>query len=89
MRVSRRFIFYVILQSSTGMDMQELLCPAKIRSMEKLTVTLHIRVSEETAAALKRLADADRRKLAPYIGLVLDKHVAEHAAAEKTKAAKK
>jgi len=71
------------------MDMQELLCPAKTRSMEKLTVTLHIRVSEETAAALKRLADADHRKLAPYIGLVLDKHVAEHAAAEKTKAAKK
>jgi Mn-dependent DtxR family transcriptional regulator len=47
--------------------------------MEKLTVTLHIRVSPKTAEALKRLADADHRKLAPYIGLVLDRHVAERA----------
>ena len=46
--------------------------------MEKLNVTLHIRVSERIAEALKRLADADHRKLAPYIGLVLERHV--HAA---------
>jgi hypothetical protein len=53
---------------------------------EKLTVTLHIRVSEETAAALKRLAEADHRKLAPFIGLVLDRYVSEHAErAEKPK----
>jgi hypothetical protein len=53
---------------------------------EKLTVTLHIRVSEETAAALKRLAEADHRKLAPFIGLVLDRYVAEQgAAADKPK----
>jgi predicted DNA-binding protein len=43
--------------------------------MEKQVVTLHIRVSEKTAAALKRLAAADHRKLAPYIGLVLERHV--------------
>jgi predicted transcriptional regulator len=52
---------------------------------EKLTVTLHIRVSEKTAAALKRLAEADHRKLAPFIGLVLDRYVAEQ---EKAKDAK-
>jgi hypothetical protein len=43
--------------------------------MEKLIVTLHIRVSEKVAEALKRLAAADHRKLAPYIGLVLERHV--------------
>lgn len=47
--------------------------------MEKLTVTLHIRVSEETAAALKRMADEDDRKLAPFIQRVLDRYVAEQA----------
>jgi predicted DNA-binding protein len=55
--------------------------------MEKLTVTLHIRVSEKTAEALKRLAAADHRKLAPYIGLVLDRHV-EQAEAVEAKPAK-
>jgi hypothetical protein len=50
--------------------------------MEKQIVTLHIRVSEKTAGALKRLAEADRRKLAPYIGLVLDKHVETMGAVE-------
>jgi mRNA-degrading endonuclease RelE of RelBE toxin-antitoxin system len=47
--------------------------------MEKMTVTLHIRVSEETAAELRRLAEKDRRKLAPYIALVLDNHIAEQS----------
>ncbi len=49
-------------------------------------MTLHIRVSEETAAALKRLAEADRRKLAPFIGLVLDRYVAEQEGAQDGKA---
>jgi predicted transcriptional regulator len=48
--------------------------------MEKLTVTLHIRVSEETATALKRMAEADDRKLAPFIQRVLDRYVAEQEA---------
>jgi hypothetical protein len=43
--------------------------------MEKQIVTLHIRVSERVATALKQLAAADHRKLAPYIGLVLERHV--------------
>jgi hypothetical protein len=51
--------------------------------MEKLTVTLHIRVSEDTAAALRRMADEDHRKLAPYIQLILDRYVAEQG--EKTR----
>jgi hypothetical protein len=53
--------------------------------MEKKSVTLHIRVSEETAAALKLLAEADDRKLAPFIGRILDRYVAE----EEAKATKK
>jgi hypothetical protein len=43
--------------------------------MEKQIVTLHIRVSERVASALKQLAAADHRKLSPYIGLVLERHV--------------
>jgi hypothetical protein len=43
--------------------------------MEKQIVTLHIRVSERVAAGLKQLAAADHRKLSPYIGLVLERHV--------------
>ena len=45
--------------------------------MEKKSVTLHIRLSEETATALKRMAEADDRKLAPFIGRILDRYVAE------------
>jgi mRNA-degrading endonuclease RelE of RelBE toxin-antitoxin system len=43
--------------------------------MEKQIVTLHIRVSERVAAALKKLAASDHRKLSPYIGIVLERHV--------------
>jgi predicted transcriptional regulator len=60
--------------------MQALLYLAMSCGMEKLTVTLHIRVSEETASALKRLAEADDRKLAPFIQRVLDRYVAEQEA---------
>ena len=42
--------------------------------MEKLTVTVHIRISERTEKALKALAEADRRKMATYAGIVLEKH---------------
>lgn len=38
-------------------------------------MTLHIRVSERVASGLKQLAAADHRKLSPYIGLVLERHV--------------
>jgi hypothetical protein len=57
--------------------------------MEKRIVTLHIRVSEKTAAALKKLAEADHRAVAGYISMVLDKHVAElEKQAEKPKGKK-
>jgi hypothetical protein len=56
--------------------------------MAKQIVTLHIRVSERFAAALKRLAAADHRKLAPYIGLVLEKHVDQTEAAGERKPGK-
>lgn len=48
-------------------------------------MTLHIRVSEDTAAALREMAEADSRKLAPFIALVLDRYVAEHAPEPKPK----
>lgn len=48
-------------------------------------MTLHIRVSDETAEALKRMAEADDRKLAPFIGRILDRYVAD----EEARAAKK
>jgi hypothetical protein len=57
--------------------------------MEKQTVTLHIRVTEKTAAALKRLADADHRKVAGYISALLERHVAEVEKAEKPAKARK
>jgi hypothetical protein len=57
--------------------------------MEKQIVTLHIRVSERVAEALKRLADADHRKLSPYIGLVLERHVDQAEASGEVKPAPK
>jgi hypothetical protein len=47
--------------------------------MDKKVVTLHIRVSEDVADALKRLADADARKLSPFAALILSRYVVEHA----------
>ena len=42
---------------------------------EKKTVILSIRVEDELAEALKALADADERKMSPYIARVLRRHV--------------
>ena len=38
-------------------------------------VVLSYLVTKELKAALQKLADADRRKLGPYIQLVLEAHV--------------
>lgn len=38
---------------------------------------ISIRLSEETVAALQRLADADARPAAAYMRLVLERHVVE------------
>jgi hypothetical protein len=42
---------------------------------EKRTVTLHIRIDEPLADALKAMADADERKISPYVARVLRRHV--------------
>ena len=42
----------------------------------KKTVIIHIRVEEDLAEALQRLAEADERKLSPYVARVLRGHVA-------------
>ena len=51
-------------------------------------MTLHIRVSERVASALKQLAAADHRKLSPYIGLVLERHVEQAEASGELKPGK-
>ncbi len=56
--------------------------------MEKQIVTLHIRVSERVASGLKQLAAADHRKLSPYIGLVLERHVEQAEASGELKPAR-
>jgi hypothetical protein len=61
---------------------------ANATGMEKQIVTLHIRVSERVASGLKQLAAADHRKLSPYIGLVLERHVGQAEASGELKSAK-
>ncbi|MBO0765698.1 MAG: hypothetical protein J2P50_14075 [Hyphomicrobiaceae bacterium] len=39
-----------------------------------LTVVQHIHLSERTEKVLKALAEADRRKMATYAGIVLERH---------------
>jgi predicted DNA-binding protein len=45
--------------------------------MEKRNVTLHVRVSDDTAAALKKLATADKRTVSSYLAMLIDKHIEE------------
>lgn len=42
---------------------------------EKRTEWVGVRLRPSTRAALERLAKADRRKLSPYIELVLEEHI--------------
>jgi predicted DNA-binding protein len=42
---------------------------------EKMTETVTIRLSKGMKAALQALADADSRKLASYLTLVLQRHL--------------
>jgi predicted DNA-binding protein len=44
---------------------------------EKMTETVTIRLSETMKAELQKLADEDSRKLASYLTLVLQRHLAE------------
>jgi predicted transcriptional regulator len=45
--------------------------------MEKKTLTVHVRLDEDTARELKAMADADDRKLSAFIARVLKQYVAE------------
>ena len=45
--------------------------------------TLSYRVSQELKDALQTLADADKRKLGPYVELVLEAHVASKKAGKR------
>jgi hypothetical protein len=42
---------------------------------EKKTMILTIRIEESVAKALKSLAEADERKLSPYVARLLRRHV--------------
>jgi predicted transcriptional regulator len=44
---------------------------------EKRTMVVTIRLGETTVKGLRELADADRRKLASYLSMVLEDHLAE------------
>jgi hypothetical protein len=44
---------------------------------EKMTETVTIRLSRSMKAELQELADADSRKLASYLTLILQRHLAE------------
>jgi|KBSMisStandDraft_5_1062788.scaffolds.fasta_scaffold7532181_1 hypothetical protein len=57
--------------------------------MEKKTVVRHVRLGEQTDAALKLLADADKRTIIGYIAVVLERHVEEAVAAGKITLPKK
>jgi hypothetical protein len=44
---------------------------------EKMTETITVRLSKSMKAELQALADADSRKLASYLTLMLQRHLAE------------
>jgi hypothetical protein len=46
---------------------------------EKMTETITVRLSKTMKAELQALADADSRKLASYLTLILQRHLAEKA----------
>lgn len=46
---------------------------------------LSIKIKGGLKAELKKLAEADRRKLAPYVVLVLEEHIATKRSASKKK----
>jgi predicted DNA-binding protein len=57
--------------------------------MEKRNVTLHVRVSDDAADELKKLAAADGRTVSGYISRLLDKHLAEQKAEKPEKRGRK
>jgi predicted DNA-binding protein len=55
--------------------------------MEKRNVTLHVRVSDDTAETLRKLAAADNRTVSGYVATLIARHLAEKA--EKPKGGRK
>jgi hypothetical protein len=55
---------------------------------EKMTETVTIRLGKSTKAGLQALADSDHRKLASYLTLVLEQHLAEKQAEKPEKPAR-
>jgi hypothetical protein len=53
-----------------------------------MTETVTIRMTPALKAALQALADADRRKLASYLSLVLEEHAEKNAVPDKPKGRK-
>jgi predicted transcriptional regulator len=53
--------------------------------VRRSAAVLSFRVSPELKAELQKLADADQRKLAPYVVIVLKDHIAAKKAAAKRK----
>jgi hypothetical protein len=49
------------------------------------TAAISYRIPEQLKADLQKLADADKRKLGPYIQIVLEEHIAAKKAAGKKK----
>ena len=49
------------------------------------TAAISYRIPAELKAALQKLADADKRKLGPYIQIVLEEHVATKKPTSKRK----
>jgi hypothetical protein len=56
----------------------------KCSMVKNKTAVLSFRVRPEIKAALDKLADADRRSLASYVELVLERHIDQSAKPKKT-----
>jgi predicted DNA-binding protein len=54
-----------------------------MQDMSAKDISYTMRMSEEKRAELQRLADADKRSLANYIDIVLDKHLEDARRREK------
>jgi predicted DNA-binding protein len=46
---------------------------------EKMTETLSVKVSKEMKAALRSLANGERRTVSQYVALMIEKHLADKA----------
>jgi hypothetical protein len=61
----------------------------EMREKEKMTETVTIRLTASLKAALQAMADADRRKLASFLSLVLEEYVEKAGKGAKPKRGEK